>query len=643
MQNDNPSQVKQNSWQSVQAGQSCAEVATATGQRRLSILILRGELVRVFVLYSQQTSRIMFSQLSHCYKTLLVLGFTSVITLQVSAAQQETREPEAATGVYQQQLATAKHYMVAAAHPLATEAGRAILAKGGSAVDAAIATQLMLGLVEPQSSGLGGGAFMLHWQARQQQLTSFDGRETAPQSATPLLFSENGKVMDWRDAYVGGKSVGVPGVVAMLYAAHQQYGKLPWADLFSDAIQTAEQGFSVSSRTASQLAKGWNKGITEFYDSKQYFFPHGKPVAEGEILKNPAYAATLKLIAKNGPDAFYHGELAKAISDRVQSAPVNPGKLSVSDLASYKAVQRDAICMPYRAYKVCGMAPPSSGGIAVLQILGILQHYDISKLAPNSLKATHMLAQAAKLAFADRERYLADPAFVTVPVEGMLAKDYLANRAALIDLTKAGKPAVAGVPAGAPALISASSPELPNTSHFSIVDSEGNAVSMTTSIENVFGSGLMVGGFLLNNQLTDFSLSPQQNGYLVANRVEGGKRPRSSMAPMMVFDQHNKPVLLIGSPGGSRIINYVAQSIVAVLDWKLDVQQALSLPRITHRNDYLALEKHTVLEQQLGALKDMGYKVQIQDLNSGLHAISISEAGLQGAADPRREGRVAGE
>lgn len=585
----------------------------------------------------------MFTKLYCRKKALSVLVFSAALTVQVSAAQQENREPEAATGVYHQQLVEAKHFMVAAAHPLATEAGRAILAKGGSAVDAAIATQLMLGLVEPQSSGIGGGAFMLHWQAKQQQLTSFDGRETAPASATPLLFTENGKPIDWRNAYVGGKSVGVPGVVAMLYDAHKLYGKLPWADLFTDTINTAEQGFAVSSRTASQLEKGWNKGISDFYDSKQYFFPHGKAVVEGEILKNPAYAATLRLIAKNGPEAFYHGELAQAISDRVQTAPVNPGKLMPSDLAEYKAVQRDAICMPYRAYKVCGMAPPSSGGVAVLQILGILQQYDMAKVAPDSLQATHLLAQAAKLAFADRERYLADPAFVSVPVNGMLAPDYLASRAKAISLSKAGAVAVAGVPAGAPELISANSPELPNTSHFSIVDSEGNAVSMTTSIENVFGSGLMVGGFLLNNQLTDFSLNPEQNGYLVANRVEGGKRPRSSMAPMMVFDQHNKPVLLIGSPGGSRIINYVAQSIVAVLDWKLDVQQALSLPRITHRNDYLALEKGTVLQKQQAALQDMGYKVQIQDLNSGLHAISVSENGLQGAADPRREGRVAGE
>ncbi|QBL09549.1 gamma-glutamyltransferase [Rheinheimera sp. D18] len=558
-------------------------------------------------------------------------------------AQQESREPEAATGRYQQQLVTSKSYMVTAAHPIATEAGRAILAKGGSAVDAAIATQLMLGLVEPQSSGIGGGAFMLHWQNKQQRLTSFDGRETAPASATPLLFTENGKLMDWRTAFVGGKSVGVPGVVAMLYEAHQQYGKLKWAELFTDTIAAAEHGFALSNRTAAQLAKGWNPGVAEFDEPKQYFFPKGKARVEGEIVKNPAYAATLKAIAKEGPAAFYQGELAKAISERVQTAPVNPGKLSVADLANYKAIERDAICMPYRVYKVCGMAPPSSGGVAVLQILGLLQQFDMAKLAPDSIQATHLLAQAAKLAFADRDRYVADPAYVAVPVAGMLAPNYLASRATLIDPHKNGALAVAGEPKDAPALISASSPELPNTSHFSIVDAEGNAVSMTTSIENVFGSGLMVGGFLLNNQLTDFSLSPVQDGYLVANRVESGKRPRSSMAPMMVFDQHNKLVLLIGSPGGSRIINYVAQSLVAILDWKLDVQQALNLPHMTHRNDYLALEQGTVLEQQQATFEAMGYKVQLQDLNSGLHVIMLTSDSLQGAADPRREGSVAGK
>lgn len=584
--------------------------------------------------------RTAFSVLTGFYAGALL---TCTLTVSPVLAQQESREPEASTGIYQQQLVSGKSYMVSAAHPMATQAGLNVLAKGGSAVDAAIATQLMLGLVEPQSSGIGGGAFMLHWQATQQQLTSFDGREIAPAAATADLFQVDGKVLDWRDAYVGGKSVGVPGVIAMLSQAHQQYGKLPWAELFSETITAAEQGFNVSSRTARQLAMGWNKGVSQFYESKQYFFPAGQPVAEGSVLKNPAYAATLKAISEKGADAFYRGDLAKAISDRVQTAPVNPGRLTVADMAAYQVVQRDPLCMPYRVYKVCGMAPPSSGGVAVLQILGILQQFDLAKVAPDSVQATHILAQAGKLAFADRERYLADPAFVEVPVAGMLAPDYLASRAALIDGTKAGAPARAGSPKGAPALLSAASPELPNTSHFSIVDNDGNAVSMTTSIENVFGSGLMVGGFLLNNQLTDFSLTPSHNGHLVANRVEGGKRPRSSMAPMMVFDAKGKLLLVIGSPGGSRIINYVAQSIVAILDWQLNVQQALNLPRVTHRNDYLALEKNTTLAQQQAVLEDMGYKVQLQDLNSGLHAIMITEGGLQGAADPRREGSVAGK
>jgi gamma-glutamyltranspeptidase / glutathione hydrolase len=579
----------------------------------------------------------MLLSLPRCFGAALLLSALSFTAF----AQQETREPEAATGIYQQQLVSGKHYMVSAAHPLAAQAGRAMLEQGGSAVDAAIATQLMLGLVEPQSSGIGGGAFMLHWQAKQQQLTTFDGRETAPAAATALLFTEQGNTMDWRDAYVGGKSVGVPGVIAMLYEAHKQFGKLSWAALFDDTITAAEQGFPVSSRTAQQLAKGWNKGISQFYDAKQYFFPGGQPVAENSILKNPAYAKTLRAIAKDGPSAFYQGELAKAISERVQTAEVNPGSLTADDLANYKVIQREPLCRPYRVYKVCGMAPPSSGGVAVLQILGILQQFELNKLAPDNVQATHLLAQAAKLAFADRERYLADPAFVPVPVEGMLAPDYLAARAALIHPAKAGLAATAGIPEGAPALLSASSPELPNTSHFSIVDAQGNAVSMTTSIENVFGSGLMVGGFVLNNQLTDFSLSPAQNGHLVANRVEAGKRPRSSMAPMMVFDQNNKLLLVIGSPGGSRIINYVAQSIIAALDWQMDVQQALNLPRVTHRNDYLALEKGTPLARQQAVLEDMGYKVQLQDLNSGLHAIMITKQGLQGAADPRREGSVA--
>lgn len=568
--------------------------------------------------------------------------FTSSFISFIATAEQEAREPEAATGIYQQHLVTAENYMVSAAHPLAVLAGQNILAKGGSAVDAAIATQLMLGLVEPQSSGLGGGAFMLHWQAEKQQLTTFDGREKAPAAATDTLFFEHDKVMDWRTAYVGGKAVGVPGVVAMMEKAHQQYGKLAWAELFTDTINTANKGFAVSSRTAAQLEKGWNKGIAQFLPSRQYFYPQGKVVKQGDILKNPAYANTLEIIAAKGAAGFYSGEIAQAIANTVQTASVNPGQLQLTDLANYQPVQREPVCMAYRVYKVCGMAPPSSGGVAVLQILGMLEQYDLAKVAPNSIQATHLISQAAKLAFADRELYMADPDFVAVPVNGMLNKKYLSQRGKLIAQDQAGTKAQAGSPAFAPDLAASTAIEFANTSHLSIVDAQGNAVSMTTSIENVFGSGLMVAGFLLNNQLTDFSLQPKRNGKAVANRVEGNKRPRSSMAPMMVFDQDDKLVLVIGSPGGSRIINYVAQTIIAVLDWRLNMLDAIALPKFTHRNDYLALEKDTLLQQQQAALEKMGYKVQLQDLNSGLHGIMITEQGLQGAADPRREGRAAG-
>ncbi|MGI5309562.1 gamma-glutamyltransferase [Rheinheimera sp. WS51] len=583
--------------------------------------------------------------MSASFKTsILVLGLliSSACSPDIAMSSQESREPEAATGLYQQQLVSAEQYMVSAAHPLAVQAGKNILAKGGSAVDAAIATQLMLGLVEPQSSGLGGGAFMLHWQADNQQLTTFDGREKAPAAATEKLFFQHDKVMDWRSAYVGGKSVGVPGVVAMMEKAHQQFGKLAWADLFTETIETANNGFIVSSRTAGQLAKGWNKGITEFSQSRHYFYPQGQAVQQGERLTNPAYAKTLQIIANKGAAGFYSGEIAQQIVQTVQEASINPSQLQLSDLANYQAVERDAVCMDYREYKVCGMAPPSSGGVAVLQILGMLEQYDLAQLAPNSLPAIELLSGAAKLAFADRERYMADPDFVAIPLQGLIDKQYLAQRGKLISVNKPSDKAQAGVPKQAPNLASSEAIEFANTSHLSIVDAKGNAVSMTTSIENVFGSGLMAAGFLLNNQLTDFSLQPKVDGKPVANRVQGNKRPRSSMAPMMVFDQDNNLVLVIGSPGGSRIINYVAQTIIAVLDWRMNMLDAIALPKFTHRNDYLALEKGTVLQNYKAELEQLGYQVKVQDLNSGLHGIMLTEQGLQGAADPRREGRADG-
>ncbi|EJI85588.1 gamma-glutamyltranspeptidase [Alishewanella aestuarii B11] len=572
-----------------------------------------------------------------CYSLL----FSAILPLQsVAVTPQETREPEAATGLVQQQLTRHANAMVAAAHPLAAEAGKRILQAGGSAIDAAIATQLMLGLVEPQSSGIGGGAFILHFQADSGQLTSFDGRETAPAAAGPWLFAEDGKVLGWREAYVGGKSVGVPGVLRALADAHQQFGKLPWAALFTDTIAAAEQGFIVNERMAKQLALGWNQGLRQLSPAKEFYYPDNQPLAAGTLLKNPEYAALLRKIASEGVSAFYQGANAEALVRTVNQAAVNPGTLTLQDLANYQAQQKDALCIPYRVYQICSMTAPSSGGVAVLQIMGMLAQFDLAALKPNSLEAVHLISQASRAAFADRDRYLADPDFAPVPVAGLLAAEYLKQRAAL--LTGRDQTFSAGQPEGAQPLASSQAVEFPNTSHLSIVDATGNAVSMTTSIENVFGSGLMVNGYLLNNQLTDFSLEPVVDGVLVANRVEGGKRPRSSMAPVMVFDADNQLKLVIGSPGGSRIINYVAQSLVAVLDWQLDVQQALNLARFTHRNDYLALEAGTELVELAPALQELGYQVQLQDLNSGLHAIEVKPTQLEGAADPRREGRVAG-
>lgn len=574
---------------------------------------------------------------SYCVSYFVI---ASVALPLVAASPQETREPEAATGIISQQLTVFPKAMVAAANPLASDAGQRILQAGGSAIDAAITTQLVLGLVEPQSSGIGGGAFILHWQADNQALTTFDGRETAPAAAGPYLFADNGKVMSWREAYVGGKSVGVPGVLRALADAHQHYGKLPWEALFTDAIMLAEQGFPVTERTAKQLAFGWNQGLKQLAPANTYFYPGGEPLAAGHLLKNPEYAAILRQIAKDGVSAFYEGANAQAMVNAVQQAAVNPGQLSLTDLANYRAEQRDAVCISYRVYQICGMAPPSSGGIAVLQMMGMLEHFPLAKMKPHSADTVHLMSQAARLAFADRDHYIADPAFNAVPVAGLLAPDYLKARAALIGAVD--QVAMPGEPAGATALAAAPAVEFPNTSHLSVVDAAGNAVSMTTSIENVFGSGLMVNGYLLNNQLTDFSLAPKIGELWVANRVEGGKRPRSSMAPIMVFDADNNLKLVIGSPGGSRIINYVALSLVAVLDWQMDVQQALNMPRYTHRNDYLALEDGTALVELQTALKALGYEVRLQDLNSGLHAIEVKDKALHGAADPRREGKVSG-
>jgi len=578
--------------------------------------------------------------------TISFLCASAVIPLALSAEPNnkvilEDREPEAATGFTVKKSVMGKEYMVASANPYATKAGFAMLEKGGSAVDAAIATQLVLTLVEPQSSGIGGGSFMLHWHEKNKQLTSFDGREVAPQAVTSELFlDKKGQPLRWVDAVVGGKSVGVPGLLASLKMSHEKFGKLPWSELFLPAITLAENGFVVSQRLEKLLGYNFNPGIHTLPEINKYFFPEGKKIQAGDILKNPKLAHSLRSIANEGIDVFYQGWLAKSIVNKVKTSFISPGLLSLDDMASYKAIERSAVCGGYHQYILCGMAPPSSGGITVIQTLAQLESFNMSQYQANSLQAIHLLAQSSRLAFADRSKYIADSDFVSVPVNGLLDKNYLANRAKLInEKTDMGK-AFPGQPMQAKVQANDNAIERPSTSHISIIDADGNAISMTSSIENGFGSALMVEGFILNNQLTDFSLSPKRNGQWVANRVEPGKRPRSSMAPMMVFNEDNSLKLVVGSPGGSRIINYVAQTLIAILDWQLNVQEAINLPKMTNRNHVTTLEQGTEIVNLKSMLEHKGHKVKVRPLNSGLQAIEVTKDGFVGGADPRREGLV---
>ena len=575
--------------------------------------------------------------------SLCSLALLSACSSQISP-KQEVREPEAATGFTKKQKQIADEYMIAAANPYAVKAGKLMLDKGGSAIDAAIATQLVLTLVEPQSSGIGGGAFILHYDKSQNSLISLDGRETAPGKATSGLFlDENGKAAPWIKAVVGGRSVGVPGILHAFDKAYKDHGKLAWADLFEPAIELAEQGFIVSPRLNMLLSKKLNPGLTQLPEAKAYFYPDDQPLSVGSIRKNPKLAALYKNISKHGISAFYTGQHAQNMVDAVQTSKIAPGLLSLSDLENYQSKYRDAICTSYHAYKVCSMAPPSSGGVAVLQILKLLEGKKLSQYQPNDPKALHLFTQASRLAFADRNHYVADPDFVTVPTDALLDDTYLAERAKLISDKDNHKVPVGKPLNGALSYAEDNSYELPSTTHVSIVDKEGNAISMTSSIEMAFGSTVMVDGYLLNNQLTDFALSPKKNGQWRANRVEANKRPRSSMSPVMVFNKDGSLRLVVGSPGGSRIINYVAQTVIGVLDWQLDIQSAINLPKVTNRNKVTTLEKGTELEKHQGYFESLGHKVFIRDLNSGLHGIELVGGRLVGGADPRREGIVLGE
>ena len=567
----------------------------------------------------------------------------------------QTPPPELPSGWVDKAIVYTDVDMVAAANPLAVKAGTATLAAGGSAVDAAIAVQMVLNLVEPQSSGIGGGAFMVTFDPMRGKVETWDGRETAPMAADGNLFMTPSGPMGFSAAVIGGRSVGTPGVLRMLELAHRERGKLPWARLFDPAIALCEQGFALSPRLHAALS-GANAALKTDPVSGPYFYQaDGTPKPVGTIIRNPELAATFRAIAAGGADAFYNGAIADDIVAKVRSHPANPGRLAAADLAAYRAKKREPVCGPYRGRTICGMGMPSSGTATVLMTLAMLEGFDLRAMGPNTADSVHAISEAYRLAYADRGQYMADADFVSVPLAGLLDRAYLAQRAKLIDPKKSMGVPVAGKPPGCCAVVvgAGTQHEAGGTSHLSIVDRDGNAVSMTTTIESAFGSYQMVRGFLLNNQLTDFSFVSAENGKPVANRVQPGKRPRSSMAPTLVFKKGKKPgelgelVLVTGSPGGSQIIGYVARTLIGALDWELDVQQAIAMPNYGSRNGPTEVEKGRMPASVVEGLKARGHEVREIEMTSGIQGIARStikgKTVLTGGADPRREGTVRGD
>jgi gamma-glutamyltranspeptidase/glutathione hydrolase len=582
---------------------------------------------------------------------------------QTAPASGPTRSaPEPASGHHDQALAVARRHMISTANLTASEAGRRILREGGSAVDAAIAAQLVLNLVEPQSSGIGGGAFLLHFDAATRALKSYDGRETAPVAARPDRFlTAGGKPIPFVAAIASGAAVGVPGTLAMLELAHRNHGRLPWARLFVPAIALARDGFLVSPRLATLL--DWMGADAFSAPARHYFFDAaGKSWRAGHRLRNPEFAATLERLAADGARALHAGPIAESIVRAVAAGPAPIGDLTLADLAGYKAREREPVCVPYRGLKVCGMGPPSSGAHTIGQTLRLIEPFDLGKGPRAALnpQAMHLIAEAQKLAYADRNRYLADPDFVPIPT-GLLDDTYLARRRALIAPLSAAGRVQAGDPDGKSAarLGDDGTVEMPGTSHVSIIDADGNAVSMTTTIEAAFGSRIWAAGFLLNNELTDFSFRPADaQGRPIANRVEGGKRPRSSMAPTIVFDGDGQVKAVLGSPGGSRIILYVVKSLVAVVDWNMDAQAAAALANFGSRGQGFELETTTPAHDGASVwpwtgrttiwralrLKPFGHRIDFEEMTSGTHIIVRRGPGhLEGGADPRREGAALGD
>lgn len=595
------------------------------------------------------------------------------------------QQPEAASARHTPAVLRAQRWMAVTAHPLASQAAESMILQGGSAVDAAIAAQMMLTLVEPQSSGIGGGGFLMHFDPASGRAEAFDGRETAPAALDEQVFLRpDGTARGFHEAAVGGLAVGVPGLVAMLAQAHRAHGLLPWAELFAPAIRAAREGFPVSERLHTLIAR--DRFLSLDPVARGHFLgADGQPRAIGETLRNPALADTLQAIAERGPAALSEGPIAQAIIDRIRAHPANPGRMSLEDLRAYRPVRREALCVPWRQFELCGMPPPSSGGVAIAQILAIFAEDPSARLsaaeagatgqatspaatlagAAKRLRAdpagTHRFLEAARLAFADRDRYLADPDFVTVPLPALLDPVYLKARAGLI-----GERAMGVAPPGEPAqrsargrAIDAIEPELDATTHLSIVDPQGRVVSMTSSIEDVFGARMMVAGFLLNNQLTDFSFLSRREGTALPNRVEPGKRPRSSMAPTLVFDRDPKGNgrgpwrMAIGSPGGASIIAYVARTLQLTLAEGQPMQQAIASRHVGNRNGPSEIE--AVGDEQDGlsqALTARGHALRIQPMTSGLHGIvracepvaaaQASSCHLESGIDPRREGSARG-
>jgi gamma-glutamyltranspeptidase/glutathione hydrolase len=534
---------------------------------------------------------------------------------------------------------TAQRGMVSAADPRAAEAGAEILRAGGSAADAAFATMLALTVVEPQSSGIGGGGFLVHHDQASGRLTSFDGRETAPHAATPAYFlGADGRPRPRDEAIPGGLSVGVPGNIRLMELAHARHGRLAWARLFGPAIRLARDGFEITPRMFRALAQPDSLAGFSPWGRAQFYGPDGQPKPAGTLVRNPDLAALLELLAVRGPEHFYTGAAGQALVDTVRAAPRNPSPMTADDLATYQARERAVPCGTYRGYRICGMGPPSSGETTVFAILKQLERFDLRALGPDNPAAWHLIAESMRLAYADREAYLGDPDFVRVPVAGLMDPAYLASRSQLISPDRAIGHVTAGTPPGAQARTAAPAAAEAGTSHFVAVDAAGNVASYTSTIESAFGSGLTVSGMFLNNELTDFSFAPELNGAPVANRVEGGKRPRSSMSPTIVYGPDGRVRLAIGAAGGTTIIAQVAKALIGVLDWDLSAQQAIALPQIMGLGDRVTIERGTRLEAMVPALQALGQRTVLVEPGYKANAIEYAGGRWVGAADPRSEG-----